>query len=77
MSAQNLVREWRTVNTDHNIDVYVVVDRDSIMPAAIIFPEIFGVNDAMKDEAARIAQQGFSVAVPDVFWRQETRVDLG
>ena len=78
MSVQNLVREWRTVNTGRgSIDVYVAADRAGVRPAVIMFPEIFGVNDAMKDEAARIAEQGFSVAVPDIFWRQETRVDLG
>jgi hypothetical protein len=45
MSAQHLVREWRTVTTDRgNIDVYVVADCGGRKPAVIMFPEIFGLT---------------------------------
>lgn len=78
MSVKQLVSEWRRVNTERGaIDVYVVTPGGGPNPAVIMFPEIFGVNDAMKEAAAHIAEQGLSVAAPDVFWRQQVRIDLG
>lgn len=38
-------------------------------PAAIIFPDIFGLRPAMRDMARRLASDGYVVLVPNPFYR--------
>jgi len=45
--------------------------------AVVMLQEIFGVNPAMQDKASRLARHGFTVLVPDLFWRMKPRVSLG
>ena len=45
-------------------------------PAVIVWMEIFGVNDNMRQIADRLAGEGFVVYVPDLFWRFEPRIEL-
>ena len=40
-------------------------------PGILLFQEIFGINDNMRGLADRLAQAGYVVLVPDVFWRIE------
>ena len=40
-------------------------------PGILLFQEIFGINDNMRGLADRLAQEGYVVLVPDVFWRIE------
>ncbi|WP_051342247.1 dienelactone hydrolase family protein [Pseudonocardia spinosispora] len=40
-------------------------------PGVLLFQEIFGVNDNMRGLAVRLAEAGYVVLVPDVFWRIE------
>ena len=40
-------------------------------PGLVILPEIFNVNDSMRTLAQSYAAEGFSVLVPDMFWRLE------
>jgi carboxymethylenebutenolidase len=42
----------------------------------VLIQEIFGVNQAMREAAAGIADWGFLVLVPDLFWRQQPNVEL-
>lgn len=44
--------------------------------AVVVIQEIFGVNQAMRDAAAWIADLGFLAVVPDLFWRLEPGVDI-
>lgn len=44
--------------------------------AVILLQEIFGVNNHMRSLAARLAREGYVVAVPDLFFRQGKRVTL-
>jgi carboxymethylenebutenolidase len=44
--------------------------------AVVLIQEIFGVNDSMKETAAQVADLGFFVLVPDIFWRQKPGVNL-
>jgi carboxymethylenebutenolidase len=43
----------------------------------VMLQEIFGVNAAMQDKARRFAGLGFTILVPDLFWRLQPRVELG
>ncbi len=40
-------------------------------PGILLFQEIFGINDNMRELADRLAREGYVVVVPDVFWRVE------
>ena len=44
--------------------------------AVILIQEIFGINQAMRDVAAWIADIGFIAVCPDLFWRIEPNVDI-
>ena len=42
----------------------------------VLIQEIFGVNQAMRDAAAWVADMGFIAVCPDLFWRIETGIDI-
>ena len=42
----------------------------------VLIQEIFGVNDSMKETAHLVADQGYHVLVPDLFWRLQPGIDL-
>jgi carboxymethylenebutenolidase len=44
-------------------------------PGVLVFQEIFGINDNMRDLATRLAEQGYVALVPDMFWRIEPRFE--
>ena len=46
-------------------------------PGLVLFQEIFGVNEHIRALAEQYALDGFVVLAPDVFWRQQRRVELG
>lgn len=56
---------------DGNIPAYLVDPGGEPRPGVVILHEIFGVNDAMRDEAERWAAEGYIVLVPDLFHRQQ------
>lgn len=43
----------------------------------IILPEVYNVNEWVREVAADFASHGFTVLVPDLFWRQEPGIHLG
>lgn len=46
-------------------------------PGLVMLQEIFGVNEAMQAKARAFAEEGYTVVVPDLFWRMNPRVSLG
>ncbi len=44
--------------------------------AVMLIQEIFGINQAMRDIAAWVADIGFIAVCPDLFWRIEPNVDI-
>jgi carboxymethylenebutenolidase len=42
----------------------------------VLIQEIFGVNQAMRDAAAWVADMGFIAVCPDLFWRIEPGIDI-
>lgn len=46
-------------------------------PGIVLIQEIFGVNAHIRGVAEQYAQDGYVVLAPDVFWRQQPRVELG
>jgi carboxymethylenebutenolidase len=46
-------------------------------PGLVLAQEIFGVNAAMREAADLFTEEGYTVLVPDLFWRLEPGVELG
>lgn len=44
-------------------------------PGVLLFQEIFGINDNMREVAGRLAAAGWVTLVPDMFWRVERRFE--
>ena len=45
-------------------------------PGILLLQEIYGVGDFLREKAVRLAERGYSVMCPDVFWRVEPNVSL-
>lgn len=45
-------------------------------PGIVMIPEIFGVNQPLREIARRYAEQGYVVLALDIFWRLERNIDL-
>ncbi len=57
-------------------NAYVVGPNSKPAGAVVLIQEIFGVNQAMRDIAAWVADLGFLAIVPDLFWRIEPGIDI-
>ena len=64
--------------TDHsgNFAASVVASRGESRGAVVMIQEIFGVNDALLEQAAWVASMGFTAICPDLFWRQQPGVNI-
>jgi carboxymethylenebutenolidase len=59
-----------------DFDAYLVEPAGKPAGAVVVIQEIFGVNAAMREAAAQMAELGFLAIVPDLFWRQQRNVDI-
>ncbi|MBI1244635.1 MAG: dienelactone hydrolase family protein [Alphaproteobacteria bacterium] len=57
-------------------DSYVALPPSGKGPGLLLIQEIFGVNKVMRDLADGYAKQGYVVACPDIFWRQEPGIQI-
>lgn len=55
---------------------YAVEPKAKPAGVVVLIQEVFGVNQAMRDIAARVADQGFIAVCPDLFWRIEPGIDI-
>lgn len=55
---------------------YLAVPAAGKGPGMVIAQEIFGVNPWLRDIADLFAEEGYTVLVPDLFWRMEPGVQL-
>ena len=55
---------------------YVSLPPAGFGPGLLVIQEIFGVNDHIKNVCDQYALDGFVAVAPDVFWRQDSRVEL-
>ncbi|MBX4145169.1 dienelactone hydrolase family protein, partial [Ralstonia pickettii] len=46
-------------------------------PGIVLCHEIFGANATMREAADYYAEEGYTVLVPDLFWRQAPGIELG
>ena len=57
-------------------DVWFVPAPEPTAGVVVLIQEIFGVNQSMKETARLVAEQGYHVLAPDLFWRLQPGVDL-
>jgi carboxymethylenebutenolidase len=55
---------------------YVARPKTLSAPAVVVLQEVFGVNADIRKTCDELAKQGFLAVAPDLFWRQESGVDL-
>jgi carboxymethylenebutenolidase len=55
---------------------YVTAPAETPAGVVVLIQEIFGVNQAMRDIAAWVADLGFIAVAPDLFWRIEPGIDI-
>jgi carboxymethylenebutenolidase len=68
-----------TINATDNsgtFNAYVVEPKTKPAGVVVVIQEIFGVNQAMRDIAAWVADLGFIAVAPDLFWRIEPGIDI-
>ncbi|MEM5318139.1 dienelactone hydrolase family protein [Paraburkholderia sp. JHI869] len=56
---------------------YLATPASGSGPGIVLCQEIFGVNATMRDVADYYAEEGYTVLVPDLFWRVEPGIELG
>src|SRR6516162_3225200 len=59
-----------------DFSAYLATPAGGAGPGIVLIQEIFGVNQVMRDIADGLAKQGYLVACPDIFWRQEPGIQL-
>ncbi|MDP2610175.1 MULTISPECIES: dienelactone hydrolase family protein [unclassified Oceanobacter] len=61
---------------DGQFSGYLASSIDGKGPGLVLCQEIFGVNADMKAAADHLAEEGYTVLVPDLFWRQQAGLEL-
>ncbi len=70
--------QWISLATlDGSLEAYLALPPAGHGPGLLLLQEIFGVNAHIRRVAEQYALAGFTVLVPDLFWRQARRVELG
>lgn len=64
------------INAESGFSGYLAGNADG-GPALVLLQEIFGVNDIMRAAADYFAEEGYTVLVPDLFWRIQPGIELG
>ncbi len=59
-----------------SFSVYLLEPKARPAGVVVLIQEIFGVNQAMRDTAAWVADLGFIAVCPDLFWRIEPGIDI-
>jgi carboxymethylenebutenolidase len=54
---------------ERRFDGHVVRPKNGPAPGILVLPEMFGINEPLREMAASFACKGHTVLVPNVFWR--------
>src|SRR5271163_3116683 len=61
---------------DGAFGAYIARPKTLPAPAVVVLQEVFRVNADIRKTCDELAEQGFIAVAPDLFWRQESGVDL-
>ena len=70
--------ENRIIIESPDATFHAYISRPAKLPApvVVVLQELFGVNADIRATCDQLAAQRFIAIAPDLFWRQETGVDL-
>nr|WP_315846798.1 dienelactone hydrolase family protein [uncultured Achromobacter sp.] len=76
--TQNMTTREITIpsHDGKSFGAYLAVPAAGHGPGLVLCQEIFGVNDFMRRAAQLLAEEGYVVLVPDLFWRQQPGIQL-
>lgn len=69
-------RVFRIASSEGTFDAYMARPIATGRPAVVVLHEVFGVNADLRATCDELAAAGFNAICPELFWRQESRVDL-
>lgn len=55
---------------------YIAQPETGPAPAVVVLHEVFGINADIREKCDELAQHGFIGVAPELYWRQETGLDL-
>lgn len=61
---------------DGDFSAYLSSPASGSGPGLLVIQEIFGVNQSMRQMCDDFAAQGFTALCPDIFWRQESGIQI-
>ena len=67
----------RAETIEPGFEAHVALPATGSGPGLVLLQEIFGVNDYVKDAARRLAELGYVVLAPDLYWRTDPGLTLG
>lgn len=70
-------KQWIALGGDDRFQGLLAQPPAGKGPGLVLFQEIFGVNSHIQGVAEQYALDGFVVLAPDLFWRQDQKVQLG
>lgn len=62
--------------SDGSMGAHVALPAAGSGPGVVLIHEIFGVNDYIRESAQRLAELGYVVLAPDLFWRTQPGLEL-
>jgi carboxymethylenebutenolidase len=60
---------------DDQFEAYCAIPESGSGPGVLLFQEVFGINDNIREIADRLAGAGYVTLAPDMFWRIERRFE--
>ena len=69
-------REHAIAIDDGTMGAHLALPASGSGPGMLLIHEIFGVNAYVRDVAQRLAEMGYVVLAPDLFWRTRPGLDL-
>lgn len=69
-------REARITTSAGELAAHVALPAGGSGPGIVLLHEIFGVNDYVRDGARRLAELGYVVLAPDLYWRTQPGLEL-
>lgn len=67
----------RRETIEPGFEAHVALPETGTGPGLVLLQEIFGVNAYVRDAARRLAELGYVVLAPDLYWRTEPGLELG
>jgi carboxymethylenebutenolidase len=69
-------RSERITIPEGELEAHVAIPADGSGPGIVLLHEIFGINDYVRDCAQRLAELGYVVLAPDLYWRTQPGLEL-